>query len=90
MSMPAGLPVLEHRVLLHEIVGDRVEVVHGIANRLLVADPQHPYVHLLRQVRCIGLAADAPPEERLQSRPVIGKQPLDQGWFRVSHGHGNA
>lgn len=61
----ARLPTLEHRMLLHEIVGDRVEVVHWIANRLLVADAQHPYVHLLRQVRCIGLAADAPPEERL-------------------------
>src|SRR4029077_12540982 len=61
----AGLPTLEHRMLLHEIVGDRVEVVDGIANRLLVADAQHPYVYLLCQVRCIGLAADSPPEERL-------------------------
>src|SRR4029077_4137738 len=61
----ARLATLEHRMLLHEIVGDRVEVVGGIANRLLVADAQHPYIYLLRQVRCIGLAADAPPEERL-------------------------
>jgi hypothetical protein len=41
------------------------EMEDGIANRLLVADPQHPHVHLLRQVRCIGLPPDAPPEERL-------------------------
>jgi hypothetical protein len=84
------LPVFERRVLLHEIVGDRVEVVDWIANPLLVADPQHPYVHLLRQVRCIDFAADAPPEEALQAPPVLGKQPLDQGWFRVSHGDRDA
>src|SRR5437588_9081460 len=66
------LPTVEHRVLLHEIVGDRVEVVDRIADRFLVADAQHPYVHLLRQIRGIGLAADAPPEERLQGPPVLG------------------
>ena len=86
----ARLPTVEHRVLLHEIVGDRVEVVDRIADRLLVADAQHPYVHLLRQIRGIGLAPDAPPEERLQAPSVLGKQPLDQGWFRVSHGHRDA
>src|SRR6266446_5258938 len=52
----ARLPTIEHRMLLHEIIGHRVEVVDGIADRLLVADPQHPYEHLLRQVLCIGLA----------------------------------
>ena len=86
----AGLAVFKHRVLLHEIVGDRVEVVDRISNRLLVPDPQHPYIHLLCQVRYIGLAPDAPPEKRLQGGPVFGKQPLDQGWFRVSHGHRDA
>jgi hypothetical protein len=77
-------------VLLNEIVSDRVEVKDGIAKRLLVLDSQHSYVDLLREVRCVVLAPDAPPEERLQSRPVLGKQPLDQGWFRVSHGHRDA
>ena len=38
----ARVPTLEHRMLLHEIVRDCVEVVDGIANRLLVADAQHP------------------------------------------------
>ena len=75
---------------LHEIIGDRVEVVDRIADRLLVADAQHPYVHLLRQIRGIGLAPDAPLEKRLQGPPVLGKQPLDQGWFRVSHSHRDA
>ena len=86
----ARLPTVEHRVLLHEIVGDRVEIVDRIADRLLVADAQHPYVHLLRQIRGIGLAPDAPLEKRLQGPPVLGKQPLDQGWFRVSHSHRDA
>jgi hypothetical protein len=26
----------------------------------------------------------------LESRPVLGKQPLNQGWFRVSHGQRDA
>jgi len=64
--------------------------VDRIADRLLVADAQHPYVHLLRQIRGIGLAPDAPLEKRLQGPPVLGKQPLDQGWFRVRHGHCDA
>jgi hypothetical protein len=69
----ARLPTVECRVLLHEIIGHGIEVVDGIADRLPVADPQHPYVHLLSQIRCIGLASDAPPEERLQRAPVLGK-----------------
>ena len=44
----ARLATVEHRVLLHQIVGHRVEIVDRIANRPLIADPQHPYVHLLR------------------------------------------
>jgi hypothetical protein len=76
-------------VLLHEIVGHGIEVVNRIADRLLVADPKHPYVHLLSQIRCIGLASDAPTKERLQRAPVLGKQPLDQGWFWLSRGHGD-
>ena len=85
----ARLTTVEHRMLLHEIVGHRIEVVDGIADRLLVADPQHPHVHLLRQIRRIGLAPDAPQEERLQGGPVLGKQPLDQRWFRLSRSHGD-
>src|SRR5580658_10217197 len=86
----ARLPPIEHRVFLYEIVGHCVEVQHGIADRILVADAQHPYVHLLRQVRSIGLAPDPPPEERLQGTSVLGKQPLDQRWSRVSHGAADA
>jgi hypothetical protein len=76
-------------VLLHEIVGHGIEVVDGIADRPLVADPEHPYVHLLRQIRCIGLGPDAPQKKRLQGSPMLGKQPLDQGWFWLSRGHGD-
>jgi len=66
----ARLPLIEHRMLLHQIVGHRVEIVDRIADRRLIADPQHPHVHLLRQIRRIGLAADAPQEKRLQGRPT--------------------
>jgi hypothetical protein len=89
MSMPLDCPTVEHRMLLHQIVGHRVEVADGIADRRLIADPQRPYIHLLRQIRCIGLSTDAPQEKRLQSPAVLGKQPLDQGWFRLSRSHGD-
>jgi hypothetical protein len=80
---------VECRVLLHEVIGHGLEVVDGTTDRLLVADPKHPYVHLLSQIRCIGLASDAPPEEGLQRAAVLGKQPLDQRWFRLSRSHGD-
>jgi hypothetical protein len=64
--------------------------VDGIADGLLVANAEHPYVHLLSQICRIGLASDAPPEERLQRAPMLGKQPLDQRWFRLSRGHGDS
>jgi len=86
----ARLPPIEHRMFLYEIVGHRVEVQHRIADRILVADAQHPYVHLLRQVRSIGFAPDPSPEERLQGTSVLGKQPLDQRWSRLSHGAADA
>jgi hypothetical protein len=86
----ACLPMFEHRVLLNEIIRDCVEVKDGIANCPLVLDSQHSHVDLLREVWCVVLAPDAPPEECLQSRPVVGKQPLDQGWFRVIHGYRDA
>ena len=90
IDVDAGrLPAFQHCVLLHEIVRDRVEVVDRISNRILVFDPQHAQVNLLRQIRYIGLAPDAPPEERVQGCPVLGKQPLNQRWFRISYGHGD-
>src|ERR1035438_9375298 len=70
--------MFERRMLLHEIVGYRVEVVDGITDRRLIADSQHPYVHLLRQVRCIGFAADSLSKKRLQRRPMLGEQPLHE------------
>jgi hypothetical protein len=84
------LSMFERRMLLHEIVGYRVEVVDGITDRRLVGDSQHPYVHLLRQVRRIGFAPDAPLEERLQRRPMLGEQPLHERGLRVSCRHGDA
>src|SRR5277367_3515527 len=79
---PTRSPTVEHRMLLREIVGHSVEVMNGIADRSLVADAQHPYVHLLREICGIRLAADAPQEEGLQRTPVLGKQPLDERWLR--------
>ena len=40
---------------------------------LLVADPQHPQIHLLRQVLRIDLGLDTSPEERLQGACVLRK-----------------
>ena len=74
-------------MLLHQIIGNRIEVEHGIADCLLIADPQHPQVHLLGHVRGVGLAADTPPEEGLQGPTVLGKQPLYQRWSWISDGH---
>jgi len=85
----ARSPTVEYRMFLHQIVGHRIEIVDGIADRPLIADPQHPHVHLLRQIRRIGLATDAPQEERLQSCPVVGKEPLNQGRFALSDSHGD-
>jgi hypothetical protein len=83
----ARLPMFEYRVLLHEIVRDRVEVEDRIADPFMVGDSQHPHVYLLRQVRGVGLAPDTPPEERLQRGPMLGKKPCYQGWFRVNNVH---
>ena len=74
----ARAPVLERGVLLHQIVGDRIEVQNRIAQSTLVAYPQHAHVYLLRQIRRIRTGAYAPPEEGLQSAAVLGEQPLDQ------------
>ena len=74
-------------MFLYKIVGDRVEVEDGASHRILVAHAEHPQVYLLREVRCIGLAADTAPEERQQGAAVLGKQPLDQRWFRVRRRH---
>ena len=90
MSIPLDLPTVEYRVLLQQIVGHRVEVVDGIAYRILIADPQHPYVHPLRQIRCIGLGPDAPQENACSAPPppMLRKEALDQGWFRRNHSQG--
>lgn len=75
---------------LHQVAGDRIQVVDVIANQFVVTDTQHPQIDLLCQVRCIRFAADASKEERAQFRAMVGKQPLNQGQFRFSHGHRNA
>jgi hypothetical protein len=62
----------------------------GVPDPLLIADSQHPQVHLLCQILCIGLGADAPPEERQQGTALLGKQSYHQGWSRVSRGHNDA
>jgi hypothetical protein len=61
----ASLSAVKRPVLLHEVVGNRVEVDSGIADARWVAHPQHAYVHLLCQVGGTRFAADAAPEERL-------------------------
>jgi len=83
-------PPVEHCVLLHQVIGDRIDVEDRVADRLRVADPQHSQVHLLYQVLGVGSAADAPAEERLQGTAVLGKQALNQGRFPVSHGYPDA
>ena len=83
-------PPVEHCVLLHQVIGDRIDIKDGVADRFRVADPQHSQVHLLYQVLGIGSAADTPAEERLQGTAVLGEQALDQGRFPVSHGYRDA
>jgi hypothetical protein len=66
-------------VLGHVDLNGGKEVADGVPDRRLVADSQHPHVNLLRQVRCIGFAADSLSKKRLQRRPMRGEQPLHEG-----------
>ena len=81
----ADAPPLSQAVpVLDAVVGDRVQVKHGVADRILIPHPQHPHIHFLGQVLGIGLGADASPEERLQGASVLGDQPLHQSGFQIS------
>src|SRR4029077_19811413 len=57
----------------------------GIADRIDVADAQHPHVDFLREIRGIGPAADALIEESAQRDAVPCEQPLYQGLLGLRH-----
>src|SRR5688572_29536001 len=80
-----GLPAIQHRVFLHEIARDGIEIPFRVANRLLIADSQHTHIDFLCEVRRVGFRPDAPIKERLQGTAVLREQSLDKTLFRFRH-----
>src|SRR5450631_2319881 len=72
------------RVLLQQIPRDGKKVGLRIEDRIRVPHTQHSQIHLLHEVRGVGLGAQAPMEEGLQGTAVRKNSP-DESLPGFSH-----